>query len=89
MTTVTKPGRFHQRYLHQLGGLAGLQPKTWEGSDRRSKRRKQQRRLIQQCIEADPAALQWLFIPERGQLLWKALRWGGPGLLIGWWLGRS
>ena len=25
---------------------------------------------------------------ERGGRFWRAVRWGGPGLLLGWWLGQ-
>ncbi|QNJ06127.1 hypothetical protein SynMEDNS5_01404 [Synechococcus sp. MEDNS5] len=72
-----------------MSRLAGLQPRNWEHSDLTSRRRKQQRRLLQRCVDADPEGFRWLFSRERGQRFWKALRWGGPGLLIGWWLGRS
>ncbi len=66
-----------------------MQPREWEGSDPKSRRRRQQRQLIQQCVEADPEGFRWLVRRDRGQRFWKALRWGGPGLLIGWWLSRS
>ncbi|CAI8405780.1 hypothetical protein [Synechococcus sp. MIT S9507] len=82
------------RQLRSRGGLHGLrsllryQPRSWEGQDRRSLRRVQQRRLLRQLLEADPEALNWLITPERGQRFWRALRWGGPALLLGWWLAR-
>ena len=74
--------------LHGLRSLLRVQPRNWEGNDRRSRRRSQQRRLLQQLIAADPDALGWLIKPERGHRFWRALRWGGPGLLLGWWLAR-
>ena len=83
VTAVTKLHRFQQRALHHLSRLAGLQPRQWEGSDLKSRRRRQQRQLIQQCVDADPEGFRWLVNRERGQLLWKALRWSGPGLLVG------
>ena len=82
------------RQLRSRGGLHGLrsllryQPRSWEGQDRRSLRRVQQRRLLRQLLEADPESLNWLITPERGQRFWRALRWGGPALLLGWWLAR-
>lgn len=82
------------RQLRGRGGLHGLrsvlrnQPRSWEGKDPRSRRRIQQRRLLRQLMEADPEALNWLIAPERGQRFWRALRWGGPFLLLGWWLTR-
>ena len=83
-----------KRTLRSRGGLHGLrsllrfQPRSWERKDRGSLRRRQQRRLLRQVIEADPEVLNWLITPERGQRFWRALRWGGPALLLGWWLSR-
>ena len=74
--------------LHGLRSLLRYQPRPWEGRDRRSIRRIQQRRLMRQLIEGDPQALNWLMTPERGQLFWRALRWGGPAVFLGWWLAR-
>ncbi|QNJ20222.1 hypothetical protein SynA1825c_01921 [Synechococcus sp. A18-25c] len=34
----------------------------------------------------DPDGLSWLQSKERGARFWRGLRWGGPGLLLGWWL---
>ena len=82
------------RQLRSRGGLHGLQsllrfqPRSWEGKDRRSLRRFQQRRLFRQLMDADPEVLNWLITPERGQRFWRALRWGGPALVLGWWLTR-
>lgn len=89
VTAVTRPHRFQQRALHHLSRLASMQPREWEGSDPKSRRRRQQRQLIQQYVAADPEGFRWLVRRDRGQRFWKALRWGGPGLLIGWWLSRS
>ena len=82
------------RQLRSRGGLHGLrsllryQPRSWEATDQRSIRRIQQRRLLRQLMEADPESLNWLLTPERGQRFWRALRWGGPALVLGWWLTR-
>ena len=82
------------RQLRGRGGLRGLrsllryQPRSWERKDRRSIRRIQQRRLLRQLVEADPEAFNWLITPERGQRFWRALRWGGPALVLGCWLTR-
>ena len=82
------------RQLRSRGGLQGLrsllrfQPRSWEAKDRRSIRRIQQRRLLRQLMEASPEALNWLITPERGQRFWRALRWSGPALVLGWWLTR-
>ena len=81
--------RFRSRgALHGLRSVLRYQPRAWEGKDRRSSRRIQQRRLLRQLIDADPDALNWLITPERGQRFWRALRWGGPALFLGWWLTR-
>ena len=82
------------RQLRSRGGLHGLrsllryQPRSWEGKDRRSLRRIQQRRLLRQMVDADPEVFNWLITPERGQRFWRALRWGGPALVLGWLLTR-
>ena len=82
------------RQLRSRGGLHGLrsllryQPRSWEGKDRRSLRRIQQRRLLRQLVDTDPEVFNWLITPERGQRFWRALRWGGPALVLGWWLTR-
>ena len=74
--------------LHGLRSLLRYQPRSWEAKDRLSIRRVQQRRLLRQLMEADPESLNWLLTPERGQRFWRALRWGGPALVLGWWLTR-
>ncbi len=82
------------RQLRSRGGLHGLrsllryQPRSWEGKDRRSLRRIQQRRLLRQLVDTDPEVFNWLITPERGQRFWRALRWGGPALVLGWLLTR-
>jgi len=74
--------------LHELRSLLRYQPRSWEGKDRRSLRRMQQRRLLRRLLDADPEVFNWLITPERGQRFWRALRWGGPALILGWWLTR-
>ena len=72
--------------LHALQDLLRLQPRAWEARDLRSRRRSQQRRLLREFTTLDPDGLTWLQSKERGARFWRGLRWGGPGLLLGWWL---
>ena len=90
MTVRGGLGRNHHRRgaLHALQALLRLQPRAWEAGDRRSRRRSQQRRLLKELIAANPSQMEWLQSSEQGERFWRALRWGGPGLLLGWWLGR-
>ncbi len=74
--------RSRLRHLHALATLIHIQPRQWETRDVRSRRRMQRRRLIQQLVEGQNN-LQWMRRPESNKLFWRALRWGGPGLLLG------
>ena len=74
--------------LHALQDLLRLEPRAWETGDLRSRRRSQQRRMLRELTTMNSDGLAWLQSRERGARFWRALRWGGPGLLLGWWLGR-
>ena len=44
--------------------------------------------VLQQLAEANPG-FQQLTSPAKGWWLWQGLRWGGPAVLIGWWLAQA
>ena len=54
----------------------------------RERRLHQRHRLLQQLAEANPG-FQQLSPAAKGWWLWQALRWGGPAVLIGWWLAQT
>ena len=54
----------------------------------RERRLHQRHRLLQQLAEANPG-FQQLTSPAKGWWLWQGLRWGGPAVLIGWWLAQA
>jgi hypothetical protein len=70
------------RPLHALATLIHFQPRRWEGSDVRSRRRLQRRNLLQQLVE-DQNEFNWIFKPKSAPIFWRSLRWGGIGILIG------
>jgi hypothetical protein len=76
------------RLLHHLAALLSLGERSGAGlpggvADRRHR---QHLALTRRLLDPLPPALR---TPDRGAgRFWRALRWGGPGLLIGWWLGR-
>ena len=73
--------------LHALAALIHLQPRSWEGNDVRSRRRLQRRGLLQQLVDGQ-AEFEWIFKPKSAPMFWRSLRWGGPGLLIGFLLAK-
>ena len=75
------------RSLHALAALIHLQPRGWEGNDVRSRRRLQRRNLLQQLVEGQ-SDFAWIFKPTSAPMFWRSLRWGGPGLLIGFFLAK-
>lgn len=83
------------RVIHVLSGLL-LITQQLKKRQRRSdlaqslqERRKRQRYgLMERLVEANPG-LQRLGSPPQGWWLWRALRWGGPPLLLGWWLAQT
>lgn len=74
------------RLLHQLDGLLsqGLDPARCRGVQQR--RQRQRQALAQRLLDPLPAVL----APPLGmdQVLWRALRWGGIGLMLALWLKR-
>ena len=75
------------RRLHALGTLIHFQPRRWEGNDVRSRRRLQRRGLVQQLVE-DQNEFKWIFKPKSAPIFWRSLRWGGPGVFIGFMLAK-
>ena len=52
------------------------------------RRRHQRQRMVRQLAEANPDFQQ--FTPRvKGWWLWQGLRWGGPAVLMGWWLAQA
>ena len=70
------------RPIHALATLIHVQPRRWEGNDVRSRRRSQRRKLLQQLAECQNE-FNWIFKPKSAPIFWRSLRWGGPGILIG------
>ncbi len=54
----------------------------------RERRLRQRQRMLQQLAEANPD-FQQLTPAANGWWLWQGLRWGGPAVLIGWWLAQA
>ena len=52
------------------------------------RRLRQRRQLVNQLVDANPMFAK-LNQPNPGDWLWQALRWGGPALMIGWWLAQA
>lgn len=75
------------RPLHALATLIHFQPRRWEGSDVRSRRRLQRRSLLQQLVEGQDE-FNWIFEPKSAPIFWRSLRWGGLGILIGFVLAK-
>jgi hypothetical protein len=48
---------------------------------------RQRQALVRQLLEALPERQRLNLLPS-GWWFWRALRWGGPGLLLGWILAR-
>lgn len=74
------------RLLHQLDGLLSqaLDPARCQGVQQR--RQRQRQALAQRLLNPLPAVLA---PPLRmDQVLWRALRWGGIGLMLALWLKR-
>ena len=75
------------RLLHALATLIHSQPRRWEGNDVRSRRRLQRRSLVQQLVEGQNE-FNWIFKSKSTPIFWRSLRWGGPGILIGFVLAK-
>ena len=76
------------RWLHAAGGLLLL----GRCQDRALKHRKgvfarqatQRQKLGQRLLETKVQG--WLVPTSSGVSFWKAVRWGGAGFILGWWL---
>ena len=79
--------RKQSRPLHALAALIHVQPRRWEGNEVCSRRRRQRRILLQQLVDGQDQ-FEWLFKPKSAPAFWRSLRWGGPGLLIGFVLAK-
>jgi hypothetical protein len=84
------PRRRPLRLLHHLAVPLALGACPLPPADRplspASRRQRQRLALIQRLLDPLPAGLR-----PQGQgaeRFWRALRWGTPALLLGWWLGR-
>jgi hypothetical protein len=80
------------RLLHQLEALltvAGPRqgPHPAGASDQASERRRQQRLTLAQRL-LDPLPVGLRAPGQAADIFWRALRWGGGGLLLGWILQR-
>ncbi len=84
---ATGSRRKPSRPLHALAALIHVQPRRWEGNDVRSRRRSQRRTFLQQLVQGQDE-FEWLFKPKSTPIFWRSLRWGGPGLLIGFLLAQ-
>ncbi|KGG24878.1 hypothetical protein EV12_2753 [Prochlorococcus sp. MIT 0701] len=51
-----------------------------------ARRSKQRRHLARQILEIPSEQL--LRSKSSGEWTWRALRWGGPGVALGWWLSQ-
>lgn len=83
-------GRSGPLLLHHLAALLSLaERRGGTGSEPVSvaqRRRRQQLALARRLLDPLPAPLR---SPDRAaDRFWQALRWGGGGLLIAWWLTR-
>ncbi|WP_162858329.1 hypothetical protein [Synechococcus sp. RS9917] len=83
----------HQGLLHRLGAWLRVEqqlsaPVRTRGHGRQQRVRLRQRQaLLRQLLEALPER-QRLNLRPSGWWFWRALRWGGPGLLLGWILAQ-
>jgi hypothetical protein len=74
--------------LHHLAAVLNLAgrrvPEAESGAPLR--RRRQRLSLAQRLLDPLPTGLR---SPDQGgKHFWRAIRWGGPGLLLAWWLLR-
>ncbi len=74
--------------LHHLAAVLNLAGRRLpqEGSAAPLRRRRQRLSLAQRLLDPLPQGLR---SPDQGaERFWRAIRWGGPGLLLGLWLLR-
>ncbi|MCH2566263.1 MAG: hypothetical protein MKZ93_06655 [Prochlorococcus sp. ALOHA_A2.0_51] len=88
---VTRPRQVQLRWLHGLSRLMllGQRQDRLKRSPKMlaARRSKQRRQLARQILEIPSE--QWLRPKSSGEWIWRALRWGGPGVALGWWLSQS
>jgi len=83
-----RAGRRQLRWLHTVSLLV-LQGRRQAVSLQRDqgssvRRWRQRQDLAQKLLEAP--AVGWTLPMLRGERLWRALRWGGSGFALAWWL---
>ena len=79
------------RLLHHLGAVLSLagqgrtaKPMPGRQASSTQRRRRQRLSIAQRLLDPLPAALR---PADRGaERFWEALRWGGVGILLAWWL---
>ena len=85
-----KPGLLPLRWLHRVSRLM-LQGQVQERSARKSGglqvRRNLQRQKVGRLLLQTPMN-GWPLPQRKGEWLWRALRWGGPGLVLASWLSQ-
>ena len=83
-----RAGRRQLRWLHTVS-LLMLQGRRQAVSIQRdqssSERRWRQRRDLAEKLLETPAE-GWTLPKHRGARFWRALRWGGSGFVLAWWL---
>ena len=83
-----RAGRRQLRWLHNVS-LLMLQGRRQAVSIQRdqssSERRWRQRRDLAEKIQETPAE-GWTLTKHRGGRFWRALRWGGLGFALAWWM---
>jgi hypothetical protein len=78
----------HLAALLSLAGLGRRGVSSAEASASAPQRRRRQRlALVQRLLDPLPAALRPADT-RAAELFWRALRWGGGGILLARWLGR-
>ena len=87
---VTRPRQVQLRWLHGLSRLVLLgqrQDRLKRSSKMLAARRSKQRSQLARQILEIPSE-QWLRPKWSSEWIWRALRWGGPGVALGWWLSQ-
>jgi hypothetical protein len=74
--------------LHHLAAVLNLAVRRLPEADSAAplRRRRQRLSLAQRLLNPLPAGLRSAELGS--ERFWLAIRWGGPGLLLGWWLTR-
>jgi len=87
--------RQHQdslRWLHRVSRLMLQGRRQARLKDRKgvpARRNLQRQQLLKTIMDGSPMPPEgWLSSKPSGALFWRALRWGGPGIALGWWLSQ-